>query len=133
MQCTGGTPENEENPITLKGYKYDDGNFYVDGQVLKSRNALKRWNRYLWKTDESQQEGGHITRQYSYDTINQSTLCNHAITELKKLCDMEINYEIDIKKLPDNVKIGDRVNIVDDAGEMYVSTRVLKLKSSVTF
>jgi phage minor structural protein len=137
--CTGGTPEDENleddkepTAITLKGYKYDDGDFYVDGQVLKSRKAFKRWNRFLWKTDEAQQEGGHITKPYSYDTLSQATLCKHAITELKKICDTEINYEIDIKKLPDNVKIGDRVNIVDDAGEMYVSTRVLKLVSSVS-
>lgn len=132
LQCTGGTPENEEKPITLKGYKYDDGDFYVDGQVLKSRKALKRWNRYLWKTDEAQQAGGHITKLYSYDTTNQATLCKHAVTELKKICDTEVNYEIDIKKLPDNVKIGDRVNIVDDAGEMYISTRILKLETSVS-
>lgn len=132
LQCTGGTPENEEKPITLKGYAYDDGDFYVSGNLLKSRVALKRWNRYLWKSDEEQQAGGHIVKQYSYDTVNQSTLCKHAITELKKIRDTEINYEIDIKKLPDNVKIGDRVNIVDDAGELYVSTRVLCLESSVS-
>lgn len=44
LQCTGGTPENAENPITLQGYSYDDGDFYVDGAVLKSRNALKQWS-----------------------------------------------------------------------------------------
>ena len=132
LQCTGGTPENAEEPITLKGYAYDDGDFYVDSDgILKSRVALKKWARLLWKTDDAQQSGGHITKQYSYDTTSQATLCAHAITQLKKYRDMEVNYEVDITKFPDNVKIGDRVNIVDDADELYVSARVLKLESSV--
>ena len=38
---------------------------------------------------------------------------------------------MDITDLPDNVKIGDRVNIVDDEGGLYLSTRLLKLETSV--
>ena len=132
--CEGGVPDNEENPITLKGYAYDDGNFYVgnDG-ILRSRKAVEKWSRYVWNKEPNLLSGyaGHIVRPYSYDTTSQATLCSHAITELKKICDMEVNYEIDINKLPENIKIGDRVDIVDDAGELYVSTRVLKLESSV--
>lgn len=131
LQCTGGTPEDEEDPITLKGYKYDDGDFYVDGTVLKSRNALKQWARYLWKDDDTSESGGHITKQYSYDTTSQKTLCSHAITELKKIRDIEVNYEIDLKRLPENVKVGDRVNVIDDAGGLYLSTRILQLERSV--
>ena len=138
LQCKGGTPEDdnveddiEPTAITLSGYKYDDGDFYVDGTLLKSRQALKKWSRFLWKTEESQKAGGHIVKPYSYDTLSQATLCSHAITELKKIREMEVNYEVDITKFPDNVKIGDRINIVDDAGELYVSARVLKLEQSV--
>lgn len=132
LQCTGGTPEDSETPITLAGYKYDDGDFYVDGTVVKSRNALKKWARLLWKTDGgTQQAGGHITKQYNYDTLSQATLCARAITELKKICDVEVNYEADITRLPDNVAVGDRVNIVDDAGELYLSTRLLTIETSV--
>jgi hypothetical protein len=58
-------------------------------------------------------------------------LCAHAITELKKLINAEVNYEADILYLPENTKIGDRVNIVDEAGELFLSTRLLQLKSSV--
>ncbi len=131
LQCTGGTPENKNKPITLKNYSYDDGDFYVDGTILKSRKALERWSRYLWKDGATLEAGGHIVKQYSYDTTNQQTLCSHAITELKKICDMEVNYEVDINKLPENVKVGDRVNIVDDEGELYLSTRILKLETSI--
>jgi phage minor structural protein len=143
LRVTGGTPESKENengeledfpPITLKGYKYDDGDFYVDEEgLLKSREALKKWGRYSWaKEPNTTAAGGHIVRLYSYDTVSQSELCSRAISELKKQCQIEVNYEVDISKLPENVKIGDRVNIVDDAGELYVSARILKLETSVT-
>ena len=141
LHCTGGTPSPEtddesgdvvENPpITLQGYKYDDGDFYVDGPLLKSRKALERWSRVLWKDDDTAMSGGHIVKQYSYDTLSQQTLCANAITKLKSICDMEVNYEVEMPELPPNVIIGDRVNIVDDEGELYLSTRILKLETSV--
>lgn len=139
LKCTGGTPEDENTeddiepvPITLEGYAYDDGDFYIDGVYLKSRKALEKWSRYSWTKEPNQtEEGGHITRPFSYDTLSQQTLLAHALTELKKACQMEVNYEIDINKLPENIKIGDRINIIDDAGELYVSARVLKFEESV--
>ena len=137
--CEGGTPEREKNakedppPITLKGYKYDDGDFFVSGDKLKSRKANQKWSRYVWNKEPNRlnDDEGYIVRPYSYDTLSQSELCSHAIAELKKVCDMEVNYEIDIGKLPDGVKVGDRINIVDDAGALYVSSRILKLQTSV--
>lgn len=135
LRCTGGMLEDGETYIDLKGYSYDDGDFYVasDG-ILRSRNAVAKWSRYVWNKEPNKLDNyaGHIIRSFEYDTLSQSTLCNHAITELKKICDVEINYEIDIKKLPENIKIGDRVDIVDDAGELYLSSRILKLETSVT-
>lgn len=140
LLCTGGTPEDENAedniepaPITLAGYKYDDGEFYVDGKHLKSRTALKKWSRYLWQDEPNKQQGyeGHIVKLFSYETLSQQELCAHAVTELKKICDMEVNYEVDIAKLPEGVQIGDTVYIVDDEGELYVETRILKLESSV--
>jgi len=132
LRCKGGTPENEEDPITLRGYSYDDGDFYIDGDVLKSREALKKWSRYINPNEPNLKTGheGHIVRPYSYDTIEQSTLCAHAITELKGICDKEVNYEVDILYLPKGVKVGDRVNIVDENGKLYLSTRLLKLERS---
>lgn len=132
LYCTGGTPDDAEKPITLNGYKYDDGNYYVSGNYLKSREALKKWSRYNWGNEPNKENDvGHIVKAYSYDTTSQSELCAHALTELKKVSEIEVNYEVDIRKLPDNVKIGDRVNIVDDAGELYLSTRILQLEASV--
>ena len=131
--CTGGIPKGKDKPITLEGYEYDDGDFYVSGKYVKSREAVNKWSRYVWNKEPNQQTGyaGHIVRRYTYDTTSQKTLCSHAITELKKICDMEVNYEVDINRLPDTVRIGDRVNIVDDAGELYLSARILQLDTSI--
>lgn len=134
LRVTGGIPDGKEEPITLKGYKYDDGDFYVSGSRLSSRKALAIWSRYVWDREPNKLNGytGHIVQAYSYDTTSQQELCAHAITKLKKLCQMEVNYEADIIYLPENVKIGDRVNVVDNEGRLYTSTRVLKLETSVT-
>ena len=129
LNVKGGTPEGQENPITLNGYHYDDGDFYVDGTMLKSRKALEKWSRYLWETGP---DAGHIVQQYSYDTTSQSELCNRAVSRLKKICDMEVNYEVDISKLPPNAKIGDTVYIVDGKDQTYLSARILKLETSVS-
>ena len=132
LKCTGGIPEDSETPITLDGYEYDDGDFYVDGTILKSRSALQLWSRYIWPDEPNQTAAqGHIVKLYSYDTTSQQTLCANAVAKLKSICEMEVNYEVDIKVLPDNVHIGDRVNIIDDSGELYLETRMLKLETSV--
>ena len=134
LHVTGGIPDGKEEPITLNGYKYDDGDCYVWGSRLNSRKALAIWSRYVWDKEPNKLNGytGHIVQAYSYDTASQQELCAHAITKLKKLCQMEVNYEADIVYLPENVKIGDRVNVVDNEGRLYTSTRVLKLETSVT-
>ena len=135
LRVTGGTPEDSETPITLKGYSYDDGDFWVgsDG-ILRSRKANAKWSRYVWNKEPNKLDGygGHIIRTYSYDTTSQATLLSHAIKELKSLCEMEVNYEVDINKLPEDIKIGDRIDIIDDAGGLYLSSRILLLETSVT-
>lgn len=127
--ATGGTPEGQETPITLDGYQYDDGDFYVVGSTVRSRKALAKWSRYLSETGKDE---GHIVKTFTYDTLSQSELCNRAISSLKKICDIEVNYEVDIAVLPPNAKIGDTVNIVDDEDETYLSARILKMTTSET-
>lgn len=132
--ATGGTPEGEDKAITLEGYEYDDGDFYVSGIRINSRSALAKWSRYVWDKEPGRLEGytGHIVQRYSYDTTSQSELCNRAITELKKRSQIEVNYEIEISEFPENLQIGDWADIVDDGGGVYVSSRILKLETSVT-
>ena len=127
LEVTGGAPENAEEPITLNGYSYDDGDFYIKGTRLYSRQAVQKWSRYL---SESGDGDGNIVQTYSYDTTSQSELCNRAVSRLKSICDIQVNYEVDLAILPENAKIGDTVNIVDAAGNLYLSARHLKLEIS---
>lgn len=127
LEVTGGTPEGSEQPITLKGYKYDDGDIYVSGSRVYSRSALAKWSRYLSETGN---DVGHIVQSYSYDTTSQSELCNRAVSKLKKIYDVSVTYEVDLAYLPNGIKIGDTVNIVDDDGGLYLSARIMKLELS---
>lgn len=127
LSVTGGYPEESETPITLKGYKYDDGDIYLSGSTLYSRSAVAKWSRYL---SEKGNGTGHIVQSYSYDTTSQSELCNRAVSKLKKIYDAAVSYEVELAYLPDGIRIGDTVNVVDDAGELYLSARIMKLESS---
>lgn len=128
--CTGGTPEGSENPITLDGYKYDDGDFHVSGNYVMSRKALEKWSRYQIKTEKKENNVGHIVKSFSYDTTSKSELCNRAVSSLKKVCDEAVTYEVELLYLPDDVKIGDTVSIVDDDDNTYLTARLLKLETS---
>lgn len=123
---TGATLEDEDEPLDLIGATpYDDGDIYLDTAtgILYSRKAHARWAR---------PNGGYILATWSYETEDQEELKNRGISHLKQFSDVEVNYEIDIVRGLENTHIGDRVNIVDDAGEIYVSGRILKLETSVT-
>lgn len=128
--CTGGIPDGKDDPITLAGYKYDDGDFYVEGTHLNSRKALQKWSRYQIKT-ETGDNVGHIVKTFSYDTTSQSELCNRAVSSLKKICDVNTTYEVELSYLPQGTKIGDTVYIIDHTGELYLSSRLLKIETSV--
>ncbi len=131
LRVTGGTPEGQNDPITLKGYTYDDGDIYIDQTYgdLKSRSALEVWSRYLSETGTGD---GHIVGTYSYDTTSQQTLCSHAVTAIKERSQPAVNYEVELYYLPEELKIGDIVRIVDDRGELYLSARLLETEERVT-
>lgn len=128
LSVTGGYPEDSETPINLKGYKYDDGDIYLSGSTIYSQSAVAKWSRYL---SEKGSGTGHIVQSYTYDTTSKSELCNRAVSKLKKIYDAAVSYEVELAYLPDGIKIGDTVNIVDDTGELYLSARIMKLESSI--
>ena len=130
-RATGGTPENAKDPINLSGYVYDDGDFYVQGDKLLSRSALQKWTRYTSENGLSN-DVGHILKNFTCDALTQADLVSQAIASLKKIYDMSVQYEIDISRLPDNVKVGDTINIIDEENRLYVNSRVLKLETSET-
>lgn len=113
----GSTPDGGLGPLTLDGYAYNDGEYYVDGHYVKSKTAVEKW--------------GIITRTFEYDTTDQQTLLSEAIKELKTRADVEVNYEVDVVDAPENIHVGDTVGIVDDAGGLYLSARILKMERSI--
>lgn len=117
-----------KDKLTLSGYTYDDGDFYVNGKYLFSRQALEKWRRYAWKPGSS----GDIYREYSCEAATKLRLCEMAIEQLKIMREPEINYEVDIRKTDVPVSVRDRISVVDDKGELYLSAKVLQLETSVT-
>ncbi len=121
------TSGDEAHGLTLRGYKYDDGDFYIDGKLLKSREALKNWARDI---STATTQFGHIIRTFECDAKTQKDLLKEAIKELKKVRELAVTYDANVLYLPDNVRVGDYVSIVDRDGEIYLKARVLKLETS---
>lgn len=97
---------------------------------MKSRKALEKWSRYQIKTEKNKNDVGHIVKSFTYNTTSKSELCNRAVSSLKKICDEAVTYEVELLYLPDGVKVGDTVSIVDDDDNIYLTARLLKLEMS---
>lgn len=130
LKVTGGTPDGSSTPINLKNYNYsytdpDTGDVYrVDATTGQMRNvtAMDRWSSAI-------DEDGLWVGSFSFDTTDKAVLAGQARAELQKLSVPAVNYEVDFAKLPDDVQIGDRVNIIDDDGELYLEARILKIET----
>lgn len=125
--------------VTLEGYKYDDGNFVValqefddrngdgipdKGYCLQSRKALEKWGRSV---DGLRR---HITKIYNLNTVDQNTLFEGALKELKSICNLAINYECEVSNTNKEVSLGDTVNIVDENAKLFLVSRILKIEIS---
>lgn len=126
LKVTGGVPDGAEDPITLVGYEYDDGDIYLENGWLFSRSALAEWSRCLSETGTDR---GHIVGSRTYEATTQAALCTAAVRDLRKYSKPQVTYEAEILDLPENLKIGDTVRIIDDAGETYLSARLLKMET----
>lgn len=132
FSVTGGSPDGSSTPINLKNYTYsytdEKGDTYkVDKPTGQMRNVtqMARWASAI-DTD------GLIVKSFSYDTTNKAALAGQARAELQKVCYPEVNYECDFVELPEGTQVGDRVNIIDEDGELYLEARLLKIETSVT-
>lgn len=128
LKCYGATPEGADSPITLDGYKYDDGRFFTDGGVLKDRQSNAKWSRYL---SENGNGDGYLTRTFSHEgATTQAELLNRAMEKLKKISEIEVNFDVSIVDFNEKIQIGDTVSVIDDDDELYLEARVLKLARS---
>lgn len=117
--------------VTLKNYNYsytdpETGDEYsVDKATGQMRNtsAMKRWASSL-------DNDGLIVKSFSFDTSDKAILAGQARAELQKASKETVQYEVDFAFLPEDIQVGDRINIIDEEGEVYLEARVLKLESS---
>lgn len=121
--------------LTLIGFtipEVDKDKYQIDPDGnLVSLEALTKWARVDYSSKDS--FSGNLYQKFeSSDTNSQADLYKLTKEKLDSISDIETNYEIDIADLPQGVGIGDRVNIVDDAGNTYISGRILELETSVT-
>lgn len=121
--------------LTLIGFtipETDKDKYQIDPDGnLVSLEALTKWARADYSSKDS--FSGNLYQKFeSSETDSQADLYKLAKEKLDSISDIETNYEVDIADLPQGVGIGDRVNIVDDAGNTYISGRILELETSVT-
>lgn len=124
---TGGNDK-----ITLDGYSYDKGDIYVKDGTVYTRKGIEKWTRYRSASESLRTAKGAIVRRISYNEGDPDELVKLAIKDLEKYSEPEVNYEVTVKYLPENVFLGDKVNVVDDAGLLYVQARILKIERSET-
>lgn len=130
LNVTGGTPEGSDTPITLVGYNYSytdpsTGEVYrVDTATGQMRNetAMAKWSSAI-------DPDGLWVGSFSFDTTDKAILAGQARAHLQRHSQVEVNYEVDFEKLPEDIQIGDRVNIIDEDGELYLEARLLRIET----
>lgn len=123
IRALGGTPEGSNNPITLSGFSWidPDGRFKLENGVMIDTQEAPKWSRLLSTT------GGLFTRAVTYDTLDKGKLASLAVSELKKKSQPVFNYEVNVVNVPSNLNVGDRINIVDEKDELYLSGKALTI------
>ena len=136
---TGGTPESkngettDQQPITLQGYQWTDpdGRYVLTKEgVLLDPVANQTWSRLLAKGGSPSVNAAYINRVVTYTATSQATLLKSALSDLKTHNHEAVNYETDIAVLPQNINIGDTIHLADENEQLYLSARLLELKSS---
>lgn len=130
LTVKGGTPEGQDTPIDLVDYDYTytdpvTGDVYqVDTTTGQMRNttAMDRWSGAI-------DPDGLLVGEFSFDTTDQAILAGQARAELQKRCFPAVNYDVDFSVLPEDAQIGDRVNIIDDHGNLYLEARLLQIET----
>lgn len=133
LEATGGTPEGSETPINLRGYIYNDGRFKVDEPtgIVLDMVSNRKWSRYITNPVSSPNGAGYIlARKSDYTTLDKATLVRSCVSFLTKASQIEQTWDVDIIKLPDGLRLGDTVNVIDEDDEIYLSSRILELNKS---
>lgn len=130
LDVKGSTVDN--TVVTLVGYNYsytdpETGEVYkVDPTTGQMRNetAMAKWASAI-------DPDGLWVGSFQFDTTDQAVLAGQARASLQKQSKVEANYEVDFDKLPQGTRVGDRVNIIDDNGGLYLEARLLRIETCI--
>lgn len=116
--------------ITLQGYKYNDGRYWVGGDTIHDLQEGARWSRH----DDVAKDGGYIVDTYESEAKTQDTLFQETLAQLKKRAYPEVEYEVEFNELPEEVQKGDSVVIVDYTFKpaLIIRGRVEEIKGSLS-
>lgn len=117
-----------DKDTNLKGYKYDDGRFFVD----KDGRLCDREANAIWAKPNT--KGKYLTRIYESEATSQKTLFDECLGQLKKNNEPEISYDVNPDKIPKEIDIGDRVRIIDHgySPALYLEARLVDVTTSST-
>lgn len=117
-----------DKDTNLKGYKYDDGRFFVD----KDGRVCDREANAIWAKPNT--KGKYLTRIYESEATSQKTLFDECLWQLKKNNEPEVSYDVDPDKIPKEIDIGDRVRIIDHdySPALYLEARLVDVTTSST-
>ena len=117
-----------DKDTNLKGYKYDDGRFFVD----KDGRVCDREANAIWAKPNT--KGKYLTRIYESEATSQKTLFDECLGQLKKNNEPEISYDVNPDKIPKEIDIGDRVRIIDHdySPALYLEARLVDVTTSST-
>lgn len=136
FEVTGGTLKGAKKPINLSGANYSsDGTtthtpadpndaYQISGTKVVCVPAMAKWSSGL-------DSDGLLLRPFSYETTNKKELFSHAVAELRKVVDEQITYDVEFITFPDDIRLGDRVHVVDDKDNLYLEGRVLEITKSI--
>ena len=116
--------------ITLQGYSYSDGRYWVGGDTIHDLKEGARWSRHA----DVAKDGGYIVDTYESEAKTQETLFQETLAQLKKRAYPEIEYEVEFNELPEEVEKGDTVVIVDYTFKpaLIIRGRVEEIKGSLS-
>lgn len=117
-----------EKETNLKGYKYDDGRFFVD----KDGRVCDREANAIWSKPNT--KGRYLSRVYESEATSQKTLFDECLNQLKKNNQPEVSYDVNPDKIPKDIDIGDRVRIIDHdySPALYLEARLVDVTTSST-
>lgn len=102
--------------VTLDGFQVPDkdrADWYIVGATLINLPATKLWSRHSQEQSYSNTGEGAIVGLYESTAKTKETLYQVTKQQVLKRCFPEVTYEVDVVNMPERVRRGDLVDVVD--------------------